>query len=65
VRISVWEKKDRNQHAMLAGATSYPIPGKSEEQQQDAVPDIKDLVESGAVSKGMPKAKGRGDRARA
>lgn len=34
VRISAWARKDRNQHAMLGGATSYPIPGKSEVQQQ-------------------------------
>ena len=66
VRISAWEKTDRNQHAMLAGATSYPIPGKSEEQQQDEAPALKQLVDSGAVTKGMPeKAKGRGDQARA
>jgi hypothetical protein len=32
VRISVWAKKDRNQHAMLGGATSYPILGTSEVQ---------------------------------
>jgi hypothetical protein len=66
VRISAWAKKDRNLHAMLAGATSYPIPGKSEVQQQDAAPELKDLVESGAVTQGMPKTKarlGRGARA--
>lgn len=57
VRISVWAKKDRQQHAMLAGATSYPVPGKSEAQQQDAAPEIKSLIESGKVSKGMPKAR--------
>ena len=61
VRISVWAKKDRNQHAMLGGATSYPIPGRSEAEQQDAAPDLKALVDSGAVSQGMPaKGKGRG-----
>lgn len=61
VRISVWTKKDRNQHAMLGGATSYPIPGKSEVQQQDAAPDLKQLVDEGVVSQGMPvKGKGRG-----
>jgi hypothetical protein len=60
VRISAWTKKDRNQHAMLGGATSYPIPGKSEAQQQDAAPNLKDLVESGAVSQGMPVRKGKG-----
>lgn len=57
VRISVWAKKDRNQHPMLTGATSYPLPGKSEVQQQDAA--VETLVASGAVSKGMPKAKAR------
>jgi hypothetical protein len=66
VRISAWAKKDRNQHAMLGGATSYPLPGKSEVQQQDAAPELKELVESGAVTQGMPKTKarvGRGARA--
>lgn len=64
VRISAWAKKDRNQHAMLGGATSYPIPGKSEGQQQDAVPNLKELVDSGAVSQGMPKTRaGRSARA--
>jgi hypothetical protein len=33
VRISSWEKKDGNGHAMLGGATSYPIPRKSEAEQ--------------------------------
>lgn len=60
VRISAWAKKDRNQHDMLGGATSYPIPGKSEAQQQEAAPELKQLVESGAVSKGMPARKGKG-----
>jgi hypothetical protein len=66
VRISAWAKKDRNQHAMLGGATSYPLPGKSEVQQQDAAPELRDLVESGIVTQGMPKTKaktGRGARA--
>ncbi|WP_423415854.1 hypothetical protein RLW55_05910 [Hyphomicrobium sp. B1] len=57
VRISAWTKKDRNGHAMLAGATSYPLPGKSEPQQQDAT--IDSLVAAGAVSKGMPKTKAK------
>lgn len=55
VRISAWAKKDRSQHVMLAGATSYPIPGKSEVEQQDAQPDLAHLVEQGVVTKGMPK----------
>lgn len=57
VRISAWAKKDRNDHAMLAGATSYPLPGKSETQQQDAT--INSLVAAGSVSKGMPKTKAK------
>jgi hypothetical protein len=64
VRISVWAKKDRNQHAMLGGATSYPLPGKGEIEQQDAAPDLKQLVDSGVVSQGMPakgRARGRGE----
>lgn len=63
VRISVWAKKDRNQNAMLTGATSYPLPGKSESQQQDAT--VEQLIANGEISKGMPKAKGKGDSGRA
>lgn len=35
VRISAWLRKDRYKNAMISGATSYPIPGKSETEQQD------------------------------
>jgi hypothetical protein len=60
VRLSVWAKKDRNQNPMLAGATSYPIPGKSEAEMQDAAA-VRDLLDSGAVTLGLPEeAKGRG-----
>ncbi|MEQ1670268.1 MAG: hypothetical protein ABL893_05370 [Hyphomicrobium sp.] len=63
VRISAWAKKDRSGYAMLTGATSYPIPGKSEAQMQDAQTDLGQLVEQGVVSKGMPKkAAGRSGR---
>src|SRR5690606_30663790 len=38
VRVSAWMTKDRYKNAMLRGATSYPIPGKSEaDMQQDGV----------------------------
>ena len=53
VRLSVWAKKDRNQNPMLAGATSYPLPGKSEAEMQDAT-TVKDLLETAAVTQGMP-----------
>lgn len=63
VRISAWAKKDRSGRAMLTGATSYPIPGKSEAEMQDAQPNLGHLVETGVVSKGMPKkASGRSSR---
>ena len=66
VRISVWAKKDRNQHAMLAGATSYPIPGKTEAQQQDAIAGVEQLIEEGVASRGAGKVRGKGrDSARA
>lgn len=66
VRISAWMRKDRYGRAMLTGATSYPLPGKSEVEQQDAAPTIAELEAKGVVSRGMPeKAKkrsgGRGD----
>lgn len=63
VRLSVWAKKDRNGNAILAGATSYPIPGKSEPEQQAAQAELGKLIDDGLVSKGMPKAKaGKGSR---
>lgn len=54
VRISAWLRKDRYQNAMMAGATSYPLQGKSEVEQQDVTPSIEQLEASGAVSRGMP-----------
>ncbi len=63
VRISTWAKKDRNDHAMLTGATSYPIPGKSEADMQEAQADMGQLLDTGVVTKGMPKkAAGRSGR---
>lgn len=38
VRFSAWMSKDRYRNAMLRGATSYPIPGKSEADLQDTHP---------------------------
>ena len=47
VRLSVWAKKDRNGNPMLAGATSYPLPGKSEASMQaDAPTDLLASVEA-------------------
>lgn len=54
VRISAWLRKDRYQNAMMAGATSYPIAGKSEAEQQDATPTIESLEAKGQVTRGMP-----------
>lgn len=64
VSISAWARKDRNQHAMLSGGTQYPIPGKSIADQQDMDAEVERMVESGEISRGMPKAKkeGRGGR---
>lgn len=63
VSIAVWMGKDRYDHAMLTGATQYAEPGRTVAQQQDAAPDLIDLVASGQVSRGMPKSKaGRGGR---
>lgn len=55
VRVSAWMQKTRNGQAMLSGATSFPMPGKSEAEMQASEPDLKALVDSGAVTKGMPK----------
>lgn len=64
VRTSVWLKTDRNGRAYLSGATQYPIPGKSEVEMQTADAGLKDLIERGEVTQGMPeKRKGRGGRA--
>ena len=63
-RASVWLAKTRTGEAMLSGATGYPIPGKSEADMQRGDESLKDLIETGAVSKGMPeKRKTRGARA--
>jgi hypothetical protein len=62
VRISAWLRKDRYQNAMIAGATSYPLPGKTEAEQQDVTPRIEDLgVTSGAKrDNGKKRSSGRG-----
>lgn len=61
VRISVWMRKDRYGRAMLTGATSYPLPGKSEVEQQDAATTIAELEAQGTITRGLPdKAKKRG-----
>lgn len=61
VRISAWLRKDRYQNALLTGATSYPVPGKSEAEQQDSTPTIAELETKGLVTRGMPeKGKKRG-----
>ena len=36
-RIGVWFEKDRNGYPVLSGRTTYPQPGKSEAQIQDAL----------------------------
>ena len=43
----------------LSGATQYPLPGKSEREQQDAAAELEAMVASGKVSKGMPKRRER------
>ncbi|AHB50246.1 hypothetical protein W911_12080 [Hyphomicrobium nitrativorans NL23] len=60
LRIGAWLRKDRYGRAMFGGATSYPLPGKSEVEQQDATLTIAELEAQGVVSRGMPeKAKKR------
>jgi hypothetical protein len=60
VRISVWARKDRNDRVMLTGATSYPIPGKSEAEMQSDMPNLDKLVADGILTKGFPKEKAKG-----
>lgn len=63
VRISAWLRKDRYHNALMTGATSYPIPGKSEAEQQAVTPTIEQLEAEGVVSQGMPEnGKKRGSR---
>lgn len=59
VRISAWSRKDKSDRAMLSGATSYPLPNRSEAEQQAAQADLVHLVDSGVISKGMPEKKGK------
>jgi hypothetical protein len=51
-------QRENGKDVPQAAVSSYPIPGKSEAQQQDAAPDLAQLVDSGAVSKGMPRKGG-------
>ena len=62
VRISVWARKDRNDRVMLSGATSYPIPGKSEAEMQAATPTLETLLANGTLTKGVDEkgTKGKG-----
>lgn len=63
VRSSVWLRKTRNGEVMLSGATSYPIPGKTEADMQRGEDGLAELLERGGVTKGEPeKRKGRGGR---
>lgn len=56
-RNSVWMKQyEDSGRPYLSGSTQYPLPGKSERQQQDA-PTLEDAIAKGQVSKGMPKAR--------
>lgn len=54
LRIGSWLRKDRYGRAMFGGSTSYPLPGKSEVEQQDAAPTIEELETQGVISRGMP-----------
>lgn len=61
VRIGAWLRKDRYGRAMFGGSTSYPLPGKSEVEQQDLSPTLEQLEREGTITRGMPeKAKKRG-----
>jgi hypothetical protein len=62
VRLSVWAKKDRNDNVVLTGATSYPMPGKSEAEQQAAQADLGRQVAQGAMAGGAKTKGGRGGR---
>lgn len=61
-RVSVWTKSFADSNTpYLSGATQYPLPGKSEHEQQDAAAQIEQLVAEGKVAKGMPKGKARSE----
>lgn len=60
-RSSVWLKTDRNGRAFMSGATSYPLPGKSEAEMQQSDLGLQDLVQRSQVTRGMPdKKRGKG-----
>lgn len=59
---SVWFKKFDDGRVYMSGATSYHQPGKSEAERQDDLAAASNLIAEGAVTKGMPKTKGRGGR---
>ncbi|MCC0007737.1 MAG: hypothetical protein H6876_06385 [Hyphomicrobiaceae bacterium] len=62
-RQSVWLKQfEDSGRPYLSGVTQYPLPGKSEREQQDATPDLEQIMTQGAVTKGMPKKRESGGR---
>lgn len=53
VRIAAWMQTDRNGRLYLSGGTTYPIPGKSEAEQQAIQPDMAAL-EQPSIAKYEP-----------
>ena len=65
VRNSVWLRRTRTGEVMMSGATSYPIPGKSEAEMQAAEPFLDELRAGRDAAKAAPERKkargGRGE----
>jgi hypothetical protein len=61
-KVSVWFKQFEDGRAYMSGATTYHQPGRSEAEMQDGLAAANKLIADGAVTRGMPKAKGRGGR---
>lgn len=53
VRVSVWMRKDRSGRAMLSGATSYPLPDRTEAEHQAAESQL-------AIAEASTRSGGRG-----
>jgi hypothetical protein len=59
VQVSVWARQGRDGGA-FSGATQYPMPKEELGKQEADDKSLQDLVESGDVTRGMPKGRRKG-----
>lgn len=60
VALSVWNyQKEKDAPVMLTGKTQYPLPGVDMTKEEASDKSLQDLVDSGAVTRGMSDREGR------